>query len=135
MRKKGFTLIELMIVVIIIAILATLALPQYVRAVERTRVGKGKHHLGLIAQAEKLYRADRSVYLAADNASLNTGGLQEFVEMNEIVVDTDWDYAVAVAVGTFTATATRTAGATGAYNGQTIILDQNGTWTGTHLLR
>ena len=52
---KGFTLIELLVVVLIIGILASIALPQYRRAVLKAHLHKGIPLVASLYEAEQLY--------------------------------------------------------------------------------
>ncbi|MBN1587141.1 MAG: prepilin-type N-terminal cleavage/methylation domain-containing protein [Candidatus Omnitrophica bacterium] len=61
-RERGMTLLELMIVIIIIAILAGFAVPQYVKIVERNRQGEAFQMLRAIRDAEIRYWHDAVVY-------------------------------------------------------------------------
>ncbi|MGN0024560.1 MAG: type IV pilin protein [Candidatus Avelusimicrobium sp.] len=53
MNNKGFTLIELLVVVLILGILAAMAMPQYFKAVERSRMSEAVQLLANIAQSEQ----------------------------------------------------------------------------------
>jgi prepilin-type N-terminal cleavage/methylation domain-containing protein len=57
--KKGFTLIELMIVVAIIGILAAIAIPRFASMLERSREGATKGNLGALRSAVSIYYGDK----------------------------------------------------------------------------
>ncbi|MBL0726175.1 type IV pilin protein [Piscinibacter sp. HJYY11] len=63
-RHAGFTLMELMVVMAIIASLMTLALPRYFHSVERSREAVLKHDLAAMRDAIDKFVADRGRYPA-----------------------------------------------------------------------
>ncbi|MBR3631858.1 MAG: prepilin-type N-terminal cleavage/methylation domain-containing protein [Elusimicrobiaceae bacterium] len=60
--KKAFTLIELLVVVLIIGILSAIALPQYEKAVMRSRFATLKAATDALYQAEKIYFMANGTY-------------------------------------------------------------------------
>ncbi len=72
--NKGFTLIELLVVVLIIGILAAIALPQYQKAVERSRMAEAVQVLGDLATAQSIYYMQHNVF-AEGFSELNEGDI------------------------------------------------------------
>lgn len=61
-NKKGFTLIEILVVVLIIGILASIALPQYRRAVTKAKVASVLPLLRAWSQALMVYKLENDSY-------------------------------------------------------------------------
>ena len=83
MNKKGFTLMELLIVVLLIGVLAGIAIPQYFNAVERQKSVEALGVLGDIEKAQMRYAAINEAFttdfsnLDIDMGDTNSGSSHE----------------------------------------------------------
>ena len=74
MRKNAFTLIELLIVVLIVGILATVALPQYQKAILKSRITEAWVNLGFIRKAVILDRTENGE--VSNSGNIDPQGIQ-----------------------------------------------------------
>jgi len=79
-QARGFTLIELMIVVAIVAIIAAVALPSYFGSIRKSRRADAITALNQIAQAQERWRANQTQYaqkaMTANPADCDTSAEQ-----------------------------------------------------------
>ncbi len=61
-KKSGFTLMELLIVVVIIGVLATMGVPTYKRMVQKARQSEAKTNLGALFTAEATFQQEYQTY-------------------------------------------------------------------------
>ncbi|MBL7157601.1 MAG: prepilin-type N-terminal cleavage/methylation domain-containing protein [Candidatus Omnitrophica bacterium] len=148
-NRKGFTLFELILVALLIAILVTLMAPNFADMGEKARTSEAINTIGSIKTAEELVYLEKGEFLTD---TVGNGSILpiEFPAhpYSQSNPKTYWVYNASVDPGTKTTkvviTATRTikepcSGSSGSYGGLTIILtwDENATppesWSGTHL--
>lgn len=89
--KKGFTLVELLIVIIIIAVLAAIAIPKFSNSSQRSKESSLRANLKLVRNAIDLFRADTGAFPAtmAGLTTATTAGLSAAAAPCTIA-GTDW---------------------------------------------
>ena len=73
MLNRGFTLIEIMVVIVILGILAALIVPKVISRPDEARITAAKQDVATLAQALRLYKLDNFAYPTTDQ------GLQALV--------------------------------------------------------
>ena len=114
--RRGFTLIELITVIIIIAVLAAIAFPQYARVIERSQGSQAKAGLDMIRKAEAIYYTMNSSYGSITNIATETPEVSK-------LGNADWSYGVSSSASAFTGSAVRQKGI---YATAAIVIDKDG---------
>ena len=120
-NRKGFTLVEVLIVVIIIGILAAIGIPQFAASIEKAKGGEARSGLGNIQTGEKVYYAENEKY-TTDPTLLDISLAPKY-----------WTFSIATGPSTYLATATRIGG--GTTSGQTITMTNAGVMAGDWVYR
>ncbi|MHB1124210.1 MAG: type IV pilin protein [Ramlibacter sp.] len=110
-RQQGFTLIELMITVAVVAILAAIAYPTYQNAMVKNRRAAAQAYLADVAQREQQYLMDNRAYTDSPTTLKATPSSD---------VGSYYDISITAAASTppaFTATATPRSGSAQASDG------------------
>lgn len=130
---KGFTLIEVLIVIIIIAVLAGLAIPLLVAQVEKSRNSEAWEHLGSTRSAALRFFAENNTYVGIPNSCTNLDYDPNANVGNQTI---HFSYRCSNQAGLPTPTITITATRNGRDGGDgvgTLTLDQSGVRGGTRL--
>lgn len=107
-QKSGFTLIELMIVVVIIGILAAMAIPRFMSASVRSKQSEAKLNLKQVYNMQRTFRQGIQVGPSryGDNGVTATAG-GRFIEIGvEIMVPAAYTYVMVANGNSFSCTAT-----------------------------
>ena len=138
-KFKGFTLVELLLVVTILGILAAIAMPKLFPQTEKARVAEAIAILQSIRQGEEAYFLERNVYCDPNAAAggceggWNGLGMEDPDANDTVTAPGFFNYSVPNADGAgFTAQAERTGLSVGSgnYATTTITLDETGAYGG-----
>jgi len=120
--KQGFTLIELIVVIIIVGILAAVGMTQYTKVVEKGRAGEARVILGSLRTAEVAEYNENGAYLAVSGLGV--------VAPTACATTHYFSYSCATADGTCTATRCASGGKTPNATAYTKTLTIAGVWGG-----
>ena len=98
--RRGFTLVELVIAMLVLAILLAIAYPTYQSIMRKSRRAGGMSALSQVMQAQERYRANNSTYYVGGMSGLLPGSTPE--------VSSDGYYTLSVSAGNADGTASRT---------------------------
>jgi|GEM_PF-4953444 len=92
----GFTLIEIMVVVAIISILATLALPKFGQFQQKARLTEAIHMVAHIKEGIELFRLEnpRALFFTARRAAVGSTTINSLGLVTQLPVESHFEYTI-----------------------------------------
>lgn len=88
-NKKGFTLIELIVVIAILGILAAIAVPRFSGFTDKAKIAADNQYASLIANSVTVLMADGSITSAWGTLVISTAGVPSGLSMKDSLVFAD----------------------------------------------
>jgi prepilin-type N-terminal cleavage/methylation domain-containing protein len=118
--RKGFTLVELAVVIVIIGVLAAFGVPRFLKSVERSKAAEAFQYLAAVRSGQERYVAKEGVY-TEDLTKLDiTQSTPKYFDLGTVTVTKSTDGTT-----NWSLTLTRKA-ATSSYGAYTVTFTQNG---------
>lgn len=112
LKNKGFTLVEILVVIVIIGILVALALSSFGVTKERAMDKEAKANLRLIQAAEKIYKLEMAYYYPPGTSTSDVGSINANLKLRLPAPPKtiSWNYNVDAAGEQIKATRNKTGG-------------------------
>lgn len=134
--RRGFTLAELLMVVVILGILSAVALPRFAPQKEKAYVAEAVGMLSAIRQAQEAFKLENGIYCtgigSAFGGAVTTCTWGQLGLENPTVSGRPWSYTISGAAVTATRNANHGVATGDALENKTIILNYDGTYVGDH---